>query len=148
MKNDSTLMPGFITVERAIELIKEDTREKARVDLQFLVNNIPYMKVKQNYNIRLLKTEEDGRVVRDGTVYVTLYNEYDRQILLRAITDAYNARTGVLVKPDTYGVNHITTVVDEEAQQMTGRPQINATSQIEFGERIESFPEQIIQQGV
>lgn len=148
MEHSSGMMPGFITVERAIELIKEDTRENAVVDLQFLVNNIPYMKVKQNYNIRLLKTTADGKVVRNGTVYVTIMNDYDKQVLLRAITDAYNERTGVLVNPLTYGLNRVTTTIDQEVGQTTGRPRPNEESTIKAGEQIQSTPQQVIQQGV
>lgn len=148
MERNSGLMPGFITVERAIELIKEDSRDKAVVDLQFLVNNIPYMKVKQNYNIRLLKTDDKGKVVRNGTVYVTILNEYDKQILLRAITDAYNERTGIMVNPATYGLNRVTTTVDQEAGHTTAIPRPNNESTVKPGEQIQSSPQQVIQQGV
>lgn len=147
MDNNPRLAPGFVTVERAIELIKADTRDKAVVDLQFLVNNIPYMKVGRTYNIRLLKTE-NGKVLRDGTVYVQIANDYDKAVLLRAITDAYNQRTGILVSEKTAGVNRITTVVDEEAQQTTGAPRENTNSDMKAGDAIISNPDTIVQQGV
>lgn len=147
MEQNPRLMPGFVTVDKAIELVKADTRDRAVVDLQFLVNNIPYMKVGRNYNIRLLKTV-DGKVVRDGTVYVQIANDYDKQILLRAITDAYNERTGILVSEKSAGVNRITTMVDEESQQVTGTPRENLNSTMKAGDAIISNPNTIVQQGV
>lgn len=148
MQNDTTLQPGFVTVQRAIELIQEDTRENAVVDLQFLVNNIPYMKVKQNFNIRLLKTTSDKKVVRNGSVMVTLMNEYDRQILLRAIQDAYNTRTGILVDPATYGLNRVTTTIDQELGNSTGVPRPNTESNTKLNDPIADNTAQQVMQGV
>lgn len=119
MQNSQRLPEGFIPVEEAIALIQKDKREDAVVDLQFLVNNLPYLKAKHNYNIRLLKTVKDEKtgmpkVVRNGTVYVNLATDYDVQILARAITDAFEARTKVKLNFDELGVNKITTMIDEE----------------------------------
>lgn len=147
MDNSTRLSPGFIPVEKAIELIKADTRDNAVVDLQFLVNNIPFSKVGRSYNIRLLKTV-DGKVIRDGTVYVMLATEYDRQILLKAITDAYNARTGILVNPAATGVNKITTMIDEEKQQSIAAPRVNTESEIKEGDYFTGQSEQVVKQGV
>lgn len=119
MQSSQQLPAGFIPVEEAIALIQKDRRDAAVVDLQFLVNNLPYLKVKHNYNIRLLKTVEDEKtgmpkIVRDGTVYVNLATDYDVQILARAITNAFEERTKVKLNFDELGVNKITTMIDEE----------------------------------
>lgn len=148
MQDNNSLRPGFISVQKAIELIQEDTREKAAVDLKFLINNIPYMKVKQNYNIRLLKTAKDGKVERNGSVYVTLMTEYDKQILLKAIQDAYNERTGILVDPAAYGLNRVTTTIDQEAGNTTGVPRANNESDIKLKDPIADNTQQQVMQGV
>lgn len=140
------LQPGFVTVEDAIAIIKKDTRKNATVDLRFLVNNIPYLKVKQNYNIRLMKTE-NGVHKRDGEVYVTIHTEYDKQILLKAIADKYQESTGIKLDDGAIGVNKVTSVIDQESQQMTGRPVVNPSSTTKLGEDI-STPHTETLQGV
>lgn len=140
--NSQTLPPHFVTVEEAIRLIKADKRDDAKVDLQFLVNNIPYMKVKQNYNIRLMKTV-NGRAIRDGSVYVTIYTEYEKQILLHAIQEAYTDRTGIKFNEGEEGVNHVSTVVDQEQSRMDARP-ITTETGTAAGENISKPYEQVI----
>lgn len=140
------LQPGFVTVEDAIAIIKKDTRKNATVDLRFLVNNIPYLKVKQNYNIRLMKTE-NGVHKRDGEVYVTIHTEYDKQILLKAIADKYQESTGIKLDDGAIGINKVTSVIDQESQQMTGRPVVNPSSTTKLGEDI-STPHTETLQGV
>lgn len=147
MQEDTGLRPGFVTVQRAVELIQEDTADNAVVDLQFLVNNIPYMKVKQNYTIRLLKTTPEKKVERNGSVYVTLMNEYEKQILLKAIQDAYVERTGILVDPATYGLNRVTTMIDQEAGNTTGVPRANPQSDIKLKDPIADNAQQQVVQG-
>lgn len=142
--NAQQLRPGFVTVEDAIKLIQADKRDDAKVDLQFLVNNIPYMQVKHNYNIKKLKTI-DGKVVRDGHVYVTLYTEYDRQMLLKAIQDAYAQRVGIQFNPDDLGVNYVSTMVDQEKNEMSGRPQAGAEAVLQKNEVIKEGVGQVIQ---
>lgn len=144
MQPNNNLMPGFITVEDAIALIKKDKRDDATVDLQFLANNIPYMKVKQNYNIRLMKTV-NGRAVRNGSVYVTLYTEYDRQILLKAIQDAFEERTKLKLDVENIGLSRVTTMVDEEKGASDGRPRTNAESTVKAGDDISKSYEQVLQ---
>lgn len=150
MQNNPQLPPGFITVEDAIALIKKDRREEATVDLQFLVNNLPYLQAKHNYNIRLLKTvtDENGqrRVVRDGSVYVTLYTEYDKQILLRAITDAYKERTNIALSEDAVGVNKVTSLIDEEKQNLDARVRLNESSKTKVGDDISKPYEAVIEE--
>lgn len=138
----------FITVEEAIKLIQSDTREDAKVDLQFMVNNIPYLKPKQLFNIRLLKTTEDGKVVRNGTLYVRIMSKYDKEVMLRALQDAYNARTGILVDPDSYGLNRVSTTIDEEKGKTTAQPRGNTESKIGFRDQIGDNNEQQVLQGV
>lgn len=144
MQPTNNLMPGFITVEDAVALIKKDKRDDATVDLQFLANNIPYMKVKQNYNIRLMKTV-DGRAVRNGSLYVTLYTEYDRQILLKAIQDAFEERTKIKLDIENIGINRVTSMIDEEQSITDARVRGNMGSTIKPGDDISQSYEQVLQ---
>lgn len=150
MQPTTNLMPGFVTIETAIALIKKDKREEATVDLQFLANNIPYMKVKQVYNIRLMKTITDKKTgqrkaVRNGSVYVTIATEYDRQILLKAISDAFEERTKIQLNVDNLGLNRVTSMVDEEAEMTDARPRGNYNSTIKAGDDISKPYEQVLQ---
>lgn len=145
MQQNNTLPPGFVTVEDAIKLIQSDKRADAKVDLQFLVRNIPYLETKHNFNIRKLKTLPSGQVVRDGSVYVQIFTEYERQILLKAIQDAYTERTNIKFNPDEVGVNYVSSVVDQETNQMTAIPQAGATPVLKPNETIQENRSQVIQ---
>lgn len=144
MQSDQNLLPGFISIEDAIALIKKDERDDATVDLQFLANNIPYMKVKQTYNIRLMKTI-DGRATRTGTAYVIIHTEYDRQILLKAIREAFEARTNIQLNVENIGINHVTSMIDQEKQATDPRPRSNAESTVKVGDDISNPYEQTLQ---
>lgn len=150
MQNSQQLPAGFVTVEEAINLIKKDKRDDAVVDLQFLVRNIPFLQTKHNYNIRLLKTVTDPntkqrKVVRNGSVYVTLRTDYDTQILLRAIKDAYEERTNISLNTDTPGLNKVTTMVDEEKSVMDAMPRPNPDSTSDLSTDISNPYEQTLQ---
>lgn len=132
MQPINNLPPGFIPVEDAIALIKRDTIEQPTVDLQFLANNIPYMKAKQTYNIRLMKADSNGRAVRNGSVYVILQTEYDRQILLKAIQDAFETRTKIKLNVENIGLKQVTTMVDE-AKGGQALPRYNGGSEVKAG---------------
>lgn len=145
MQQNSTLPPGFVTVEDAIKLIQSDKRNDAKVDLQFLVNNIPYLETKHNFNIRKLKTTPEGKVIRDGSVYVQIFTEYERQILLKAIQDAYTERTNIKFNPDDVGVNYVSSMIDQESNQMSAMPQAGATPVLKANETIQENRSQVIQ---
>lgn len=133
MQNNQPLPPGFIPVEDAIALIRADKREDATVDLQFLVNNLPYLQTKHNYNIRRLKTVTDEKTgqrgtVRAGTSYVHIATDYDREILRRAIQEAFEARTSIKLREDATGVNKVSTMLDYESGNTMGKPRLDTSS--------------------
>lgn len=146
MNPTNSYRPGFISVEDAIALIKADKRDDATVDLQFLANNLPYLRTKGIYNIRRMRTDEKGHAVRDGSSYVTIHTEYDRQILLKAIQDAFEERTKIHLNVENIGLNKVTTVVDEENNNTTGQPRMNESSDINKGDSIKSYSQTV--QGV
>lgn len=112
MQNNN-LPNGFITVADAIKLIESDSRSDAKVDTAFLLSNLPYLRVDGNYNIKKLK-HENGKVVEDGNVFVTISSEYEKAMLEHAITEHYRNVTGRTVDPETIGLRSITTAVDDE----------------------------------
>lgn len=109
----SNLPNGFIELPDAIKLIESDKRSDAKVDTNFLLQNLPYLRVDGNYNIKKLK-HENGRVVEDGEVYVTIHSEYEKAMLEHAITEHYRNVTGVTVEPEKIGLRSVTTAVDDE----------------------------------
>lgn len=145
MQPNGGLNPGFITVEDAVKLIKADKRDKATVDLQFLVNNIPYLKEKHNYNIRLLESDEKGYAHYTGEVFVNLTTRYDKELLLKTIVDAYTERTGVALNADTLGINKVTSMVDEEQGALDGRPRFNPDSKIKVKDDISQPYTQVLE---
>lgn len=110
---NTNLPNGFITVADAIKLIESDSRSDAKVDTAFLLRNLPYLRVDGNYNIKKLK-HENGRVVEDGEVFVTVSSEYEKAMLEHAITEHYKNVTGRVVDPEKIGLRSITTAVDDE----------------------------------
>ena len=102
MQNNN-LPNGFISVMDAIALIESDSRSDAKVDTAFLLRNLPYLRVDGNYNIKKLK-HENGKVVEDGEVYVTISSEYEKAMLEHAITEHYKNVTGRIVDPEKIGL--------------------------------------------
>lgn len=141
MQNNN-LPNGFITVADAIKLIESDSRSDAKVDTAFLLRNLPYLRVDGNYNIKKLK-HENGRVVEDGEVFVTISSEYEKAMLEHAITEHYKNVTGRIVDPEKIGLRSITTAVDDE-KNIGGRLMDNDQPMIKAGDDIVSGVNQTI----
>lgn len=141
MQNNN-LPNGFITVADAIKLIESDSRSDAKVDTAFLLSNLPYLRVDGNYNIKKLK-HENGKVVEDGNVFVTISSEYDKAMLEHAITEHYKNVTGRIVDPEKIGLRSITTTVDDE-KNANGYLMANDKPMIKAGDDIVSGVNQTI----
>ena len=141
MQNNN-LPNGFITVADAIKLIESDSRSDAKVDTAFLLSNLPYLRVDGNYNINKLK-HENGKVVEDGNVFVTISSEYDKAMLEHAITEHYKNVTGRVVDPEKIGLRSITTTVDDE-KNANGYLMANDKPMIKAGDDIVSGVNQTI----
>ena len=139
---NGNLPNGFITIADAIKLIESDSRTDAKVDTAFLLRNLPYLRVDGNYNIKKLK-HENGKVVEDGEVYVTIASEYERAILEHAITEHYKNVTGNVVDPERIGLRSITTAVDDE-KNAGGHLMSNDKPMIKAGDDIVSGVNQTI----
>ena len=141
MQNNN-LPNGFISVMDAIALIESDSRSDAKVDTAFLLRNLPYLRVDGNYNIKKLK-HENGKVVEDGEVYVTVSSEYEKAMLEHAITEHYKNVTGRIVDPEKIGLRSVTTAVDDE-KNAGGRLMVNEKPMIKAGDDIVSGVNQTV----
>lgn len=133
---NTNLPNGFISLEEAIKLIQSDSRSDAKVDTTFLLNNLPYLRVDGNYNIKKLK-HENGRVVEDGHVYVQITSEYEKAMLEHAIVEHYRNATGRTIDPEKIGLRSITTAVDDE-KNIAGHLLANDKPMIKAGDDIVS----------
>lgn len=128
MDNNQSLPNGFVTIERAIEVINSDTRKDAKVDTQYLVSHLKWIEEAHNFRIPLLRnaTPEEieemrknprlkGRVrstVPNGDLYVEVDTVYHAEMLKEAIKSHYRDMVGQDYQPtNTRGIS---TVADEE----------------------------------
>lgn len=143
--NNQDIPVGFISVEKAIALINEDTRKDAKVDTAFLLRNLPYLRVDGNYTIKKMR-HENGRVVPDGEEFVHIFNEFERASLEHAITEHYKEVTGRSIDPETIGIRKMTTTVDDEKNPQ-GRISVNTSSSTKVGDDIQSGVTQNVEEG-
>ena len=136
------LPPGFVSFQDALALIESDKRSDAKVDADFLLANLPYLRVDGNYNIKKLK-HVNGRTVEDGEVYVMVKSEYEKAVLEHTIVEHYKALSGRNVDPDKIGLRSITTTVDDE-KNANGYLMANDKPMIKAGEDIVSGVNQTI----
>lgn len=124
---------GFLSVEEAVALIQADKRSDATVDVAFLVKNLPWLEKNRNYTVKLLR-HENGKVVDNGIKYVSIENDYQKEMLKHAIVQHYKDLSGKEIDPDTIGIRKITTAIEDNNPQ--GRPTINKTSSTNIGDTI------------
>lgn len=127
---------GFISIEEAIKLIESDTRANATVDADFLLRNLPYLRVDGNYTIKKLK-HENGKVVEDGETFVHIDSDYHRAMLEHTIVEHYKHATGRQIDPEQIGIKKLSTTVDDEKNPQ-GRITRNRNSKTKFGDSLES----------
>ena len=107
-----TLPKDFMSIADAVALINSDTRSDAKVDTKWLVNHIDWIEEKHNFRIPLMKTTADKKVVRTGSKYVEIGDEYDKVTLKRAIRDHYRDMVGHEYEKPT--VKAVSSVADDE----------------------------------
>jgi len=127
---------GFISVEEAIKLIEADTRTNAKVNVSFLLRNLPFLRVDGNYTIKKLK-HENGKVVPDGEAFVHIDSDYHRAMLEHAIVEHYKQVTGREIDPESIGLRKLTTTVDDE-ENPAGHVIKNKKSKTKMGDAIVS----------
>ena len=129
------LPKDFVTFEEAIKLIESDKRDNPVVDTSFLVNNIPYIRERGNYNIKLLKYDENGKIVDNGNRYVRLENEWECITLKKVITDHYEkvSKNHTKVDYNEIGLNSFTTAIDDK-KNPGGKPIVNDEPLTQYGD--------------
>lgn len=59
------LSPGFSTIDEAVELIKQDTRQKPVVDMDWLVAHIKWIETAHNFRIPKIRRLAPEEVYRN-----------------------------------------------------------------------------------
>ena len=134
--NPSTnqLSPGFVEVDKAVELIKTDTRENPVVDMDYLIAHTNWIETSHNFRIpkiRMLKPEEVRRTKRGkiieyeniGDVYVYIATNFERELLKKTIYDKYRELVGHEYKE--LGVRARSTVADDAQGKAAVQPRNN-----------------------
>lgn len=129
---NTNLPHGFVSVEEAIKLIESDTRKEPVVDVLFMVNNLPYLRVNGNFNIKLL-TKKDGKIVDNGSRFVQIESDFQRITLEHALTEHYKQATGKEIDPGQIGLSSITAAYDDNGGS-TVQPRLNDKPMTKFGD--------------
>lgn len=128
------LSPGFTDLDKAVELIKSDTRENPVVDMDYLIGHVAWIEANHNFRIpkvRRLKPEEvyktkRGRVVEYeniGDVYVYIATNFEKELLKKTIYDKYRELVGHEYKE--LGVKARSTVADDAQGKAAVQPRNN-----------------------
>mgnify|MGYP006898662742 CR=1 FL=1 len=125
---------GFISVEDAIKLIESDTNTNAKVDADFLFNNLPFLRVDGNYTIKKVKHVK-GRVVEDGEAFVHIDSDYHRAMLEHCIVEHFKQYSNRYIDPEQIGIKRLSTTVDDE-KNPGGRIVKNRNSKTKVGDEI------------
>lgn len=131
-----TLPKGFISVDDAIALIKSHTRENPVVDLPFLVDNAGRIKTAHNFTIKRVKKEGD-KWVQDEPVFVTIWEDLERELLRKAVKEKYAEFTGQTLDIAKLGLRSITTAIDDDGNN-SGKMRLNTDSDIKLHDTIQS----------
>ena len=131
---ENNLAPGFVTVDKACELIKSDTRENPVVDMDYLVSRIKWIETAHNFRIpkiRRLKPEEVYRTKRGkvidyetiGNVYVYIATNFEKELLRKTILDKFRELVGHEYKEQT--IKAMSTVADDAQGKAAVQPRTN-----------------------
>lgn len=110
--NQTNLPKDFLSFEDAIALIQSDTRQDPKVDIQSLVNNLPYVMPRANcgFTLRLLARTPEGRIVQNGIRYVSLDSEYKCTTFEHTVAQKYEELTRQAITPS---IRRASSVVDD-----------------------------------
>lgn len=129
------LSPGFVEIDKAVELINSDTRENPVVDMDYLIGHTVWIESNHNFRIpkiRRLAPEEVRRTKRGkvieyeniGDVYVYIATNYQKELLKKTIYDKYRELVGHEYKEA--GVKARSTVADDAQGRAAVQPRVNA----------------------
>lgn len=129
------LSPGFVEIDKAVELINSDTRENPVVDMDYLIGHTVWIESNHNFRIpkiRRLAPEEVHRTKRGkvieyeniGDVYVYIATNFEKELLKKTIYDKYRELVGHEYKEA--GVKARSTVADDAQGRAAVQPRVNA----------------------
>lgn len=129
------LSPGFVEIDKAVELINSDTRENPVVDMDYLIGHTVWIETNHNFRIpkiRRLAPEEVHRTKRGkvieyeniGDVYVYIATNFEKELLKKTIYDKYKELVGHEYKEA--GVKARSTVADDAQGRAAVQPRNNA----------------------
>lgn len=132
--NSDNLAPGFISVDKACELIKSDTRENPVVDMDYLVSRLKWVEAAHNFRIpkirRLSRDEvyktKRGKVIEYeniGDVYIYIATNFEKELVRKTILDKFRELVGREYKEQT--VKAMSTVADDAEGKSAVRPRAN-----------------------
>lgn len=133
--NNNNLAPGFISVDDACALIKQDDRDNPIIDLDWMMDRIDWIDVNHNFRIpkiRKLAPEEiykdrRGRYVyfeNTGSVYVGIRDSFDKELLKKTIRDRWRDLVGH--EYSKAKLRGITTVADDGEGKSAVQPRTHA----------------------
>lgn len=112
--NNNNLPNGFVTIDEAIKLINEDKPTDAKVDIEFMVARLPFMRLNGTFNIRLMKTDPEKGAIYDGEKYVLFESEYQIAMLEHAIVEHYKKVSTNKNFDPTQVTRSLSTAIDDE----------------------------------
>lgn len=129
------LSPGFVEIDKAVELINSDARENPVVDMDYLIGHTVWIETNHNFRIpkiRRLAPEEVYRTKRGkvieyenaGDVYVYIATNFEKELLKKTIYDKYKELVGHEYKEA--GVRARSTVADDAQGKAAVQPRVNA----------------------
>lgn len=134
MNPTKQLSPNFVEIDKAVELIKSDTRENPVVDMDYLICHTVWIETNHNFRIpkiRRLKPNEIRKTKRGkiieyeniGDVYVSIDTNYQKELLKKTIYDKYRELVGHEYKEA--GVRARSTVADDAQGKAAVQPRAN-----------------------
>lgn len=134
MNPTNQLSPGFVEIDKAVELIKSDTRDNPIVDMDYLVCHIVWIETSHNFRIPKIKrlAPEDvrrtkrGKIIEYeniGDVYVYIATNFEKELLKKTILDKYKELVGHEYKE--LGIRARSTVADDAQGKAAVQPRNN-----------------------
>lgn len=128
------LSPGFSTVDQAVELIKQDTRQNPVVDMDWLVAHIKWIETAHNFRIpkiRRLSADEVYRTKRGrlkeyettGEMNVYIATAFEKELLRKTILDKFRELVGREYQEKSLRAS--STVADDAQGRDAVRPRAN-----------------------
>lgn len=134
MTPNNELSPGFETIDRAVELIKSDTRENPVVDMDYLTSHVVWIEANHNFRIPKIRRLSPSEVYRTkrgkmveyeniGDVYVYVATNFEKELLKKTILDKYRELVGREYRE--LGVKARSTVADDAQGKAAVQPRNN-----------------------